>query len=136
MKTVFDINYDITYHKPIYTLTPSDEFVPYMVQRWLSFIDPVYCNLLNEIYNLKTGGFSDNQQLYDYFKCILPKKNIFKIPYVKKNKPTAEISDSANIIAELSRIYELPESEIKDMLEINDNVINSFKDDTKVLKKL
>lgn len=134
MKDLFAINEDITYHKPDYKLRPGDECVPYMHQRWLSFIDPVYCNLLNEIYNIKSSAFADNQQFYDYLKCILPRKKAFKIKYIKKGKTETEIINET-AISELAESYEMSKKEIRECLKINKDILKSFKEDLKILKK-
>lgn len=134
MKSIFDINDDLTYNKPDYKLSPNDECVPYMHQRWLSFIDPVYCHLLNEIYNMKVAAFTDNQQFYDFMKCILPRKKAFKIKYIKKTKVTADPANE-DAVEELANILEISKKEVREMLSINKDVLKSFKEDLKILKK-
>jgi CRISPR/Cas system-associated exonuclease Cas4 (RecB family) len=134
MKTVFDIIKDITVLKPKYQLLPSDDFVPYMVQRWLSMVHPSYCSLMNDIYNDKISAFMDEQQLYDFLKCIIPKKAANQIKYIKKSK-AAEKSKHENVIEELANSLELSKKEVMEMLSICPEILDEAKEKERVLKK-
>lgn len=134
MKSIFDVLKDITHLKPTYQLTPSDEFAPYMVQRWLSFIHPTFCNLINSVYNDKINAFSDNQQLYDFLKCIIPKKTINKINYIKKAK-NVEDSKHEGIIEELANSLELPKREVRTMISLFPEIALELKESDRILKK-
>lgn len=135
MKDIFELNKDMLFNKPVYKLTPSDDCIPYMHQRWISFIDPGYCNLLNDIYNNQVGAFADHQQFYDFLKCILPRKKVFKIKYMKKNKVKAE-SSNETAVEELAATWELPKKEVREILTVCPELLKSFKEDLKVLKKV
>ena len=135
MKTVFDIIEDITYKKPKYTLLPSDDCPPFMVQKWLSFVDPAYCNLMNELYNMRSGGFIDNQQFYDFMKCVIPKKYVGKIKYIKKTKKIDE-SKQDGVIGELANILEISRKEAREMIKLDSSILDLYKDDLKSFKKI
>jgi len=137
MKTTFNIVDDILFKKPDqYTLTNSDEFSPYMVQRWASMESPEICTLLNSVYNQRQTAFPDNQMVYDYLKALLPKKRWRKLIYFKKEKKVGDASKEETALTLAASVLELSKAEIREMLEIFPNILDEFKEETsKVMKK-
>lgn len=134
LKNTFEIIDDITYKKPSYQLLPNDECNPMMIQRWISFIDPVYINFVNELYNMRHGGFDDSQQFYDFMKCVVPRKKVGKIKYISKTRKN-ETDANENVVTELAHNLEISKSDARDILK-NENIMEMFKDDVKSFKKI
>ena len=105
------------------------EFVPFMVQRWLSFYSNSYAQLLNNSVNLLWRVFEDKQIWYKFFLGIIPKNRFRSIKYIKKDKEAkAKTKIDDGIVFYLAERSELSKREIRQYLQLN--VI-----DMKLLKK-
>lgn len=136
MKTTFDILDDVLYRKPNYKLEPGDEFSSFMLQRWISMANPVYCNFVNAVYNVNHSAFEDDQMVYDFLKCIFPKKYVGRIPYIKK-EAKAESSKNKSVIEDLAKSLQISQREAKEYLELFPKDAKDLKDsEAKVLKKV
>lgn len=123
MKTVFELLRDIHFDKSDYKLAPDDEFNPYMICRWISMVSPVYAAIINQIYNENYKAFSDKQMLFDYLKIVLPKKNIFKVDYIKKQTAKIDKNDaSLDELKYLADVLEIPIHKLKDILRYNPEI--------------
>ena len=82
--TIFDYLKDILVTKK--GNLPLDQYVPFLVNRWLSFINPTICETLNGWANNKT--LIENKELhYKAMISIFPKiTHCPKINYIKKIK--------------------------------------------------
>jgi hypothetical protein len=61
-------------------------FVPFLLNRWLSFYGKEQCIIDNETLNKYTGLFEDKNDLYKLYFNFLPKLKFKKIEYIKKKK--------------------------------------------------
>lgn len=135
MKNIFKFIEDVLYNKPKYKIEPADEFSSYMLQRWISMANPVYCDFINKIYNVNHEGFEDDQMVYDYLKCIFPKKYL-RISYIKKEAGAAA-SKNKLIIEDLAKSLQISQREAKEYLDLFPDVAKELKDnDAKVMKKV
>lgn len=76
------------------------QFVPYMMNRWLSFYDTSKAVFVNETFNKFTGIFDDKRDSFMLYFNLAPKSKFKKIEYVKKKKEAKEQEDaSLEIIA-------------------------------------
>lgn len=69
-------------------------FVPYMLNRWISFYDKPQAVFVNETFNRFTGLFDDKNEQYKLYYHLLPTSKYKKISYVKKNKEKEEKEDT------------------------------------------
>ena len=72
-------------------------FVPFLINRWLSFYGKETPNFVNETLNKYCSLFDDKQKLYKLYYNIIPRLKFKKITYVKKIKKTEEENDLALI---------------------------------------
>lgn len=96
--TIFDYIKDIIVTKK--GDLPLDQYVPYMVNRWLSFINPTVCSSINQV---NSSVFLEDKELhYKTMISLFPKmKYCPKINYIKKVKEEATDEDSKiKVIAE------------------------------------
>lgn len=96
--TIFDYIKDITVTKK--GDLPLDEYVPFLVSRWLSFINPDVCRAVNQL-NTKTL-LEDKLLHYKLMLSLFPKmKYSPRIKYVKKLKAQElEEDERIKILAE------------------------------------
>lgn len=133
MRSIFDITHDIVHKKNTGKLNHGDKFQPYMLQRVLSMVSPEYTSILNDIFNIRSSGFDDNQQLYDYLQCIVPKQNIRKIDYI--SKPKEKKIERNPLINELSEKMEITSKEIDDLLVLFPDLLDDLKEEEKTYRK-
>jgi hypothetical protein len=102
--TIFDYIKDIVVTK--HGKLPLDEYVPFLVSRWLSFINPTICLVVNQVNN-KTL-LEDKELHYKTMLSIFPKmKYCPKINYVKKIKEAnSEVDIKIKLIAQNLEISE------------------------------
>lgn len=94
-----------------------DEYVPFLVTRWLSMATPAVCNILNETVN--SFGSMDKNIHYKLLSCIFPKlTKTPRINYIKKIKTTS--TDENKNVDLLAQNYELSQKEIKQLLELKE----------------
>lgn len=137
MKNIFQLTSDVLYTKPAYKLEASDIFSSFMLQRWISMANPVYCNFINAVYNVNHQGFEDDQMVYDFLKCVFPKKYIGKIEYIKKAEKDKTASKNQNVIEELAKGLNISQREVKEYFELFPKDLKEYKDnDAKVMKKV
>lgn len=118
--TIFDYLKDIVVEKK--GNLPLDNYVPFLVHRWLSFINPTVCLILNE-FNLKTL-FEDKNIHYKTMVSLFPKRKYLpKIAYIKKATQES-LTDEEKILCEnqdqqvknLSERLELSEREVRNLI--------------------
>ena len=68
-------------------------FVPFMLNRWVSFYDRNQAVLINETFNKFTGLFDDKNEHYKLYHHLLPTCRYKKIEYVKKKKEKEKEED-------------------------------------------
>tara|TARA_R110000772_G_scaffold22153_5_gene60168 strand:- start:5059 stop:5433 length:375 start_codon:yes stop_codon:yes gene_type:complete len=96
-------------------------FVPFLLNRWLSFYSKDTPHFVNETLNTYTGLFEDKQQLYRLYYNLIPRLKFKRIQYIKKVKKDKEeevdyalFAKSNNIsIRELKQYVDLQQSNTK-----------------------
>ena len=111
--TIFDHLKDIITSKK--GNLPLDNYVPFLINRWLSFASPSSCIAINESVNC-LGNIDKNIHYKLLIGCFPKQKYMSKINYIKKVK---EEKDSRINI--LSKTMELSQKEIKQMLDFTNN---------------
>lgn len=111
---LFDYLKDIVINKK--GTIPLLEYVPFLINRWLSFISPQVCNVLNDTVN--KNYFLSKEQHYKFLITAFPKqKYMSKINYIKKIKKQ-NVDEDANTLL-LAKCREQSVKEIKTMLELS-----------------
>lgn len=113
--TIFDYINDITVSKR--GNLPLEEYVPYIITRFLSFIDPNLALLLNE-FN-KQELLLDKQAHYNTLIAVVPKfKRSPRIKYVKKQKENKEKQNPKIFL--LAQALEISQREAKELLSVEE----------------
>jgi hypothetical protein len=109
--TIFDYLKDIiVYKKGNLTL---ENYVPFLVNRWLSFINPTICSTINQT-NSK-ALLEDKELHYKTMLTMFPKmKYCPKINYVKKIKEFKQEEDQK--LKLLAEKFELSQREVQQLL--------------------
>ena len=99
----------------------EDNFSLFLACRYISFIDPELCVLINETsnkYNVAQLRESP-EEAFMFLRSLLPKMEIGYIDYIKKNVTNA-VNDngiSKDVIDELSANMEIPSGEVLKLCE-------------------
>jgi len=113
--TIFDYLGDILVKKK--GDLPVEEYVPFMINRWLAFSSNEAANAINQTVN--SLGNIDKNVHYKLLISAFPKfSRMPRIDYIKKVKLEKEEKD--NKIALLSSNMELSQREIKQLLELKE----------------
>jgi 2-succinyl-5-enolpyruvyl-6-hydroxy-3-cyclohexene-1-carboxylate synthase len=129
MKTTFEHISNIINKKESYLLTEGEEFVPYMIQRWISMISPEMAYVVNETSNSISPAMQSKQMWHDYFLTVIPKIGYKKIEYIKKPK-----SAPSKDVSELARKLEISFREAQEIIELDASLLKKEKT-VEVLKK-
>lgn len=116
--TIFDYLKDIVSGKK--GDMPLEEYTPFLINRWLSFVNPSSCLAINESVN-SLGNLDKNIHYKLLISCFPKQKYMSKINYIKKIK--SEKEDKDDKISILSKTLELSQKEIQQMLDFN-NTLN------------
>jgi hypothetical protein len=96
---------------------PLGDYVPFLINRWLSFGIPKATIALNDSVNVL--GNIDKEQHYKILLTFFPKLNYLpRMTYIKKVKQ--EKTEESDKLKLLTRNMELSEREIKLMLELKE----------------
>lgn len=115
--TIFDHLKDIITSKK--GNLPLDNYVPFLINRWLSFASPSSCMAINESVN-SLGNIDKNIHYKLLIGCFPKQKYMSKINYIKKVKEEKEEEKDSRINI-LSKTMELSQKEIKQMLDFTNN---------------
>jgi hypothetical protein len=110
--TIFDYIKDITtYKKGNLSL---EGYIPFLINRWLSFITPQICSAINESVN--SLGNINKEYHYKLLIKLYPKSKVPFIKYIKKVKE--EQTEEKNNINLLASNMEMSKREIQQLLEL------------------
>ncbi len=110
--TIFDYIGDILSKKKGNLLL--DEYIPFLINRWLSFLSPQSCAVLNDTVN-SLGNFDKNYH-YKLLVSLFPKvKYTPRIQYIKKIKKEKEEDKDLKLLA---HNIELSVRELQQLLEL------------------
>ena len=85
---IFDIIDGIAFTKkqnPFANFEEEKEYQPFLVNRWLSMLDPAAARIVNDTLN-RFGKTLDNADQYRFLTNVLPKYRKQRIQYIKKPK--------------------------------------------------
>jgi len=96
-----------------------DDYSPFMINRWLSFVTPSSCRAINESVNCL--GNLDKNIHYKLLLTSFPKQKYMpRISYVKKVKEDEKEKDPK--IAILSKTLERSQKEIQSLLDFSSSL--------------
>ena len=119
MLNIFDILNDIIVTKKgnlLDNVEDEDQFLPYIVCRWLSMYSPEYAQIINETTNKHYNVFDTKREWYDYLIKILPKGSPGRIHYIKKEK-RKDINNFDEIVKFLAKRFEISRREVEQYLD-------------------
>jgi hypothetical protein len=93
-------------------------FTPYMVNRWLSFVDKSKAKFVNETFNKFTNIFDDKSDSYKFYYYLTPRSKFTKINYIKKTKEDKEKSDTTDCVNLIASNGEISQREVKQYMEL------------------
>ena len=98
---------------------PLDQYVPFLVNRWLSFINPAIAESINQF---NTQTFLENKSIhYKTMISLFPKMDyIPRMEYIKKAQEDETPED--NTIKILASKYELSEKEIISLITFREHL--------------
>jgi hypothetical protein len=118
--TIFDYLKDIvSFKKGDLSL---EGYVPFLINRWLSFLSPSSCFAINESVN-SLGNIDKDIHYKLLISCFPKQKYMSKINYIKKVKIDKE--DQDNKISILAKTMELSQKEIQQMVDFNETINKS-----------
>lgn len=115
---LFEQLFDIIHHKECRIqndIEDEKDFSPYLIQRWLSMYSPNFAVILNNSSNIFWKTLDSKLIWYKYFTAILPKSNIKRIVYIKKQKNEKNTNDD-DLVKYIANVYELSTREVKEYL--------------------
>ena len=116
--TIFDQLNDILFSKKKKCLSNIDdenEYIPYMINRWVSMHSPEYATVINSTVNWLYPVFETKIDHYNFLHTILPRSKWKRINYIKKIKENPEDKDTNTKL--IASSLELSEREVKYYLE-------------------
>lgn len=97
---------------------PLDDYIPFLINRWLSFISPSACGAVNESVN-SLGNISKEHH-YKLLLKLYPKSKVPFISYVKKVKEEKTKEDDK--VETLASNMEMSKRETKLLLELTEQL--------------
>ena len=94
----------------------EDQFIPFIVCRWLSMYSPEYAQIINETTNKHYNVFDTKKEWYDYLIRVLPKGTPGRIHYIKKEK-RKDINNFDEIVKYLAKRFEISRREVEQYLD-------------------
>ena len=119
MLNIFEILNDILVTKKgnlLDNVEDEDQFLPYIICRWLSMYSPEYAQIINETTNKHYNVFDTKREWYDYLIKILPKGSPGRIHYIKKEK-RKDINNFDEIVKFLAKRFEISRREVEQYLD-------------------
>jgi hypothetical protein len=111
---LFEYVKDITCYKK--GNLPLEGYIPYLINRWLSFVNPSICSAINESVN--SLGNIDKELHYKLLLKLYPKSKVPFIKYIKKVKE--EKSEEDDKVSLLASNMEMSQREAKQLLELRE----------------
>ena len=95
----------------------SQDFQPYMIQRWCSMYSPEVATLLNQTSNRVWPSLADNEMWFNYLHGVIPACKFKRLNYIKKKKDTDKNTTQKNTVRKVANTLELSMREVNDYIE-------------------
>lgn len=112
--TIFDQLGDLLFTKKkkcLNNITDEGDYVPFMINRWVSMCSADHCEVINNTVNWLHPILETKTDHYNLLHTVLPRTRWKRINYIKKKKP--EESQEQDDIEALARALELSSREVK-----------------------
>ena len=129
MLTIFEHVKNILGKKERVTIKDSEDYSPYMIQRWASMVSPQICFVLNETINTFHLSMENKQMWNDAFLTFIPSVKYKKLNYIKKVK-----SEPSEDLVEYAKRNRISVREAKEIFEL-DPEINKKEKTVEVFKR-
>ena len=119
MLNIFQILNDIIVTKKgnlLDNVEDEDQFIPFIVCRWLSMYSTEYAQIINETTNKHYNIFDTKKEWYEYLIRVLPKGSPGRIHYIKKEK-RKELNNFDEIVKFLAKRFEISRREVEQYLD-------------------
>ena len=129
MLNIFQILNDIIVTKRgdlLDNVEDEDQFIPFIVCRWLSMYSPEYAQIINETTNKHYNVFDTKKEWYEYLIKVLPKGSPGRIHYIKKEK-RKELNNFDEIVKFLAKRFEISRREVEQYLDTGKIDISKIK---------
>ena len=93
-------------------------FVPFLINRWLSFYSKDTPIFVNETLNKFAGVFDDKQATYRLYYNLIPRLKFKRISYIKKVKRQDVDEDSETKIALIARNKNISIREVRQYIDL------------------
>lgn len=111
--TIFDYINSVLFDKEKVDVT--DEYNPYMLNRWLSMYSPDIAFIINETVNINQPIIEEDN--YNYLFNLLPSRRKCRIAYIKKTKEKVEKADESDVDVK-AKVQELSKREVLNNQEL------------------
>lgn len=95
----------------------SEEFVPYMVQRWCSMYSPQIALLINCTSNRLWSALDDKELWFNYMHGVIPSCKFKRISYIKKKKDTELVVKNKETVLKIANSLEISSREVSQYIE-------------------
>jgi hypothetical protein len=95
----------------------SEEFVPFMIQRWSSMYSSDIACLINETSNRHWPVLTDKELWFNYLHAVIPQCRFKKIAYIKKKKDTEEKTKNKINVHKVASNLEISSREVNQYIE-------------------
>ena len=95
----------------------SEEFVPYMVQRWCSMYSPQIALLINCTSNRLWSALDDKELWFNYMHGVIPSCKFKRISYIKKKKDTELVAKNKETVLKVANSLEISSREVSQYIE-------------------
>ena len=120
---IFDHLNDIVFSKKRKFLENTDnesEYVPFMINRWISMISPRHAEVVNSTANwLHPVLLDDKRVYYKLLHNVVARHKWMRVNYIKKVKSDTD-DESAERLVRLAKKLELSVSEVTQLSQMND----------------
>jgi len=94
----------------------SEEFQPFLVQRWCSMYSPQISDIVNQTSN-RVWTVLDKEMWFKYLNGILPACKFKRINYIKKKKDTETKAANKQSVTKLANYLEISSREVNLYIE-------------------
>ena len=95
----------------------SNEFVPYMVQRWCSMYSPQIATLVNCTSNRMWSVLDNKEIWFNYMHGIIPQCKFKRIVYIKKKKEAEAAVKNKDTLLKVANSLEISSREVSQYIE-------------------
>lgn len=100
-------------------LESTNNFQPFMVNRWFSFYNKEQAVFVNEIFNKYSSIFTDRADCFQFYNNITPRQKYKHIQYAKKKKKELTEQEEDQLLRSAS-CANISKREIKEYIDLHE----------------